>query len=70
VQLPNHDRPVLAFWEVSGETYQEMWDEAMSDATRLLAGYPHKWNMELWNCEPLNTENSQVLSWKGKVIVS
>lgn len=64
------DKPVLAFWEVSGETFMDMWNEAMSDAQNLMKDCPLEWELELLNCEPLNQEGTQVLSWKGKVIVS
>lgn len=62
--------PVIAMWEVSGETYQQMLDEASADAAILMAGFEDKWEYEVLNCEPEQIENSRVIRWKGKAIIT
>jgi hypothetical protein len=66
------DSPVIAMWDVSGETLQAMTDEAYSDAKIFLAGLTdqHHYTVEVMNCEPLNTENNRVIEWKGKAIIT
>ena len=64
------DSPVIAHWFVAGETYQEMWDEALADAELLMRGSPRSWELELVNLEPKDYEDSRIITWKGTVILS
>jgi hypothetical protein len=63
-------RAIIAMWDVSGETYQQMIEEAAADAALLMNGFEDKWEFEVLNCTPMEYEDSRITKWKGKAIIS
>lgn len=71
--MPERDKPIIAAWEVSGEIYDHMIQEAESDAImfmRNMAQTGFEWQVEVLNCEPMEWEDARIIKWKGKAIIS
>lgn len=62
--------PIIALWEVSGETYNQLYEEAMSDAHLFMHDCPWSYQVEVVNCSPHQWEESRIITWKGKAMIT
>lgn len=61
---------IIAHWDVAGETYQEMVQEAIADAGIFMHGSPQNYAIDVLNCTIEQVEDRRITMWKGQAIIA